>query len=74
MKGHLHTYRIMGTEAYYIDFSSMPKMMMEERLGYTYHPELVTGELMIKGKTEAIPYTWGTVLSDIPRNNIKATR
>ena len=47
VKGHLHTYRIMGTEAYYIDFSSMPKMMMEERLGYTYHPELVTGELMI---------------------------
>lgn len=47
VKGHLHTYRIMGTDAYYIDFSSMPKMMMEERLGYTYHPELVTGELMI---------------------------
>ena len=38
VKGHLHTYRIMGTDAYYIDFSSMPKMMMEERLGYTYHP------------------------------------
>ena len=47
VKGKLHTYHIMGADAYYIDFSSMPKMMMEERLGYTYHPNLVTGELMI---------------------------
>ena len=46
VKGNLHTYRIMGADAYYIDFSSMPKMMMEERLCYTYHPNLVTGELM----------------------------
>lgn len=47
VKGHLHTYRIMGTEVHYIDLSSMPKMMLEERLGYTYCPELVTGKPMI---------------------------
>lgn len=48
VKGKLHTYHIMGADAYYIDFSSMPKMMMEERLGYTYHPNLVTGELNLR--------------------------
>ena len=47
VKGHLHTYRIMGTEVHYIDLASMPQMMLEEQLGYTYCPELVTGKPMI---------------------------
>lgn len=47
VKGYLHTYRIMGKEVYYIDFASMPKSMMEERLGYVYSPDLVNGKPMM---------------------------
>lgn len=47
VKGKLHTYCIKDKKLHCIDFSSMPRNMMEEQLGYTYFPKLLIGQPMI---------------------------